>query len=147
NNSGHTPLDGPTEPDAAHETRASKRVVDRFVTQALIPGDPARLVDFVAPDCVQHSPGMSDGRAAWQQHAQRTGLRYVEVHLLIGQGDFVATLAEAESGGTSLAVIDLFRVSDGLIAEHWDVAEEITPASTWVNSGKFSRHAPDAASA
>ena len=36
-----------------------------------------------------------------------------------------------------LAVVDLYRVTDGRIVEHWDVSEEITPAETWVNTGKF----------
>ena len=36
-----------------------------------------------------------------------------------------------------MAVMDLFRVADGLIVEHWDVMEEILPEDQWVNSGKF----------
>jgi predicted SnoaL-like aldol condensation-catalyzing enzyme len=39
--------------------------------------------------------------------------------------------------GVDTAVIDLFRVADGRIVEHWDVMEEITPEETWVHSGKF----------
>jgi predicted SnoaL-like aldol condensation-catalyzing enzyme len=39
--------------------------------------------------------------------------------------------------GTDTAVIDLYRVADGRIVEHWDVTEPILPASEWVNSGKF----------
>ena len=39
--------------------------------------------------------------------------------------------------GADMAVIDLFRVENGLIVEHWDVMEEIPPVDEWVNSGKF----------
>ena len=39
--------------------------------------------------------------------------------------------------GIDTAAIDLFRVEDGLIVEHWDVMEEIMPPDQWVNSGKF----------
>jgi hypothetical protein len=46
-------------------------------------------------------------------------------------------MSEMTLAGVDTAVIDLFRVTDGRIVEHWDVMEEITPEETWVNSGKF----------
>lgn len=34
--------------------------------------------------------------------------------------------------------LDLWRVQDGKIAEHWDVMETIAPQDTWANdNGKF----------
>jgi predicted SnoaL-like aldol condensation-catalyzing enzyme len=137
NASGRTPLDGPTEPDEDHDTGTSKAVVSGFLDEALSPPDLSRLPAFVASDCAQHSAGVADGSAAWQRHLAETGLRYAERHLLVGQGDLVATLSKVISGGPDLAVVDLFRVHDGMVVEHWDVAEEIPPRSAWVNSGKF----------
>jgi predicted SnoaL-like aldol condensation-catalyzing enzyme len=64
-------------------------------------------------------------------------MSYDCVHLLVGRGDLVAALSEGRLAGSPMAVIDLFRVADGMIVEHWDVIEEITPEETWVNSGKF----------
>ncbi len=64
-------------------------------------------------------------------------MRYEQVHLVIGCGDFVAALSEMHLGDQPIAVIDLFRVADGKIVEHWDVMEDILPEDQWVNSGKF----------
>ena len=64
-------------------------------------------------------------------------LEYEEIALLVGQGNFVATLCRARWKDTPYAQADLFRIEDGLIVEHWDAAEPIGPESEWVNSGKF----------
>lgn len=133
---GHDQLDGPTEPGDA-DTDSSKKLVTRFVNEVLVPGAHDRVPEFVSDDCVQHRPGLADGSAAWQAAMESASHRCVELHLLIGRGDFVAALAEVESNGVRLAVIDLYRVDGDKIVEHWDVIEEITPESTWVNSGKF----------
>lgn len=134
---GRSQVDGSTEPTDLERTDANKDVVVRFVDEILIPGHHERLADVVASDVAQHSRGVGDGIDAWQAFAADASLRYVGRHKVVGSGDFVAVLAESERYGIRHAVIDLYRVADGLIVEHWDVVEEITPKDTWVNSGKF----------
>jgi predicted SnoaL-like aldol condensation-catalyzing enzyme len=41
-----------------------------------------------------------------------------------------------EPGTRGNAVIDIFRVQDGLIAEHWDVIQEV-PAESRNDNGMF----------
>lgn len=134
---GHTQLDGPSEPRDLELTDANKALVGRFVTEVMITGDYDRMSQFVAENCVQHRPGLADGRVAWQVANVASAVRCVELHLVVGCGDFVATLAEVEAAGARLAVIDLYRLAGDQIVERWDVIEEITDPSTWVNSGKF----------
>lgn len=62
---------------------------------------------------------------------------YDEIHRVIGSGNFVAAMSKRHVGDTDMAMIDLFRVEAGLIVEHRDVMEEITPEATRVDSGKF----------
>ena len=45
------------------------------------------------------------------------------------------TRGKMDLAGTKMTVIDLFRVEDGLIVEHWDVMEEILPEDQWMNFG------------
>jgi predicted SnoaL-like aldol condensation-catalyzing enzyme len=135
--SGRGQIDGPTEPTDLDRTDVNKQLVTRFVDEVLAPGAYDRLAEFVAPEIAQHSPGVADGIVALRAFAADASLRYIERHRILGCGSFVAVLAESERYGRRHAVIDLFRVADGMIAEHWDVTEEITPESTWVNSGKF----------
>ena len=68
---------------------------------------------------------------------QGLSMVYEEIHKVLGCGSSVAALSKMKLGDTDMAVIDLFRVDDGRIVEHWDVMEEIQPRETWVNSGKF----------
>jgi len=121
-------IDGPTAPDDRDRTAENKALVTSFLNEVLVAGNVDVLADHVSVDeFVQHNPQIT-GVAA--------GV-YTEVHRVIGCGSFVAALSKVNAGGTELAVVDLFRVNAGRIAEHWDVKEEILPEADWVNSGKF----------
>ena len=143
--SGRTQLDGPTvasDIEDLDKTEENKHLVARFINEVLIPADYSDLSQFMTVDLTQHNPDIADGIDAFRTAATDASLRYVELHNVIGSGNFVASLAETEtrapgSQTTHHAVIDLFRLENGQIVEHWDVMETITPQETWVNSGKF----------
>lgn len=135
--SGRTQLDGPTEATDPDKTEQNKRLVSRFINEVLIAGDHDRMDEFMTPDYAQHNPDTPDGIAPFTALAAETSLRYIELHNVIGSGNFVAALAESEFGGRRHAVIDVFRIENDRVVEHWDVIENITPEDTWVNSGKF----------
>ena len=141
--SGHTQVDGPTEPVNLDETEANKALVSRFVTEVLKTGEFETLSDYVSAErYIQHNPEIGDGLEGFGAFVdslieQGLSMVYEQIHKLIGCGDFVAVLSRVNLAGNEMAVIDLFRVEDGLIVEHWDVMEEILPADQWVNSGKF----------
>ena len=123
--SDRSQLDGPTEATDLDKTDANKRLITRFVNEVLIAGDYDRITDFMTVDCGQHNPGIRDGIAPIRAFAADASMRYIELHNVIGSGDFVAALAESEFYGKRHAVIDLFRVENDMVVEHWDVIEEI----------------------
>ena len=136
--SGHTSIDGPTEITDLDRTEANKAVVREMLTQVLMPGgDPSRIGEFIAEDYTQHNPDVADGLAAFAELAQvpNPPLVYDEIVLLVGQGNFVATLSKASWEGSPLAQVDVFRLADGKIVEHWDNSEPVPEHD--VNSGKF----------
>lgn len=141
--SGHTQVDGPTEVTDLDRTEENKALVAAFVEDVLRDGKADKLTDYVSAETyIQHNPAIGDGIEGLGEFlaslaADGKSMRYVDIHNVIGSGNFVAVLSEMELGGTAMAVIDLFRVADGLIVEHWDVMEEIVPKDQWVNSGKF----------
>ena len=141
--SGHSQVDGPTEVTDLDRTEANKDIVAGFLRDVLQGGDMDRVTEYISTETyIQHNPLVGDGLEglaafAAQLAADGQSMVYDEVHRVIGSGNFVASLSKMRLGDTDMAVIDLFRLEDGLIVEHWDVMEEITPKETWVNSGKF----------
>ncbi len=141
--SGHSMLDGPTEPTDLDKTDANKELVRNFMTDVLVNGNGDAIADYISAETyIQHSPTIGDGldglsAAMAALAAQGQSMVYNSIHNVIGCGNFVAALSQANMAGVDSAVIDLFRVEDGRIVEHWDVAEALTPKETWVNSGKF----------
>ena len=143
---GRTQVDGPTEISDLDKTEDNKQLVVRFVNEVLVAADYDRLSEFMTPDYAEHNLDIADDTASLQDFATESEMRYIELHKVVGAGNFVAILAESESDGKRRAAIDRFRLEHDKIVEHWDVREEITPEDTWVNSGKFSS-APAPASA
>jgi len=139
--SGHTSTDGATEVSDLDLTDENKALVRRLITDVLSRGgDPARMDDYVsAESCVQHSPAVADGLDAWRAEVMDSerSPHYDEIVLLIGQGNFVATLSRTTERGKPHAQADLFRLANGRVVEHWGTAEAVGPPTEWVNSGKF----------
>ncbi|MEM7001247.1 MAG: hypothetical protein AAF529_10700 [Pseudomonadota bacterium] len=126
-------IDGPTTPVDLHLTAANKQLVDELFAKVLLGGDGTLFEQYVdVGTCVEHA-GSSPSLLLQADAANR----YVKLHRLIGQGNFVATLTETLVDDKPGAHMDLFRIADNKIVEHWDVREEILPAAQWGNVGKF----------
>ena len=117
---GRTPLE---EANLAHVLAMYEAV--------LFPLDSRRVDDFIAPGYVQHStlaePGVAalkvwlDARAKDSPDARQT------IHRAFADGDHVIVHIELHRwpGDPGMAVVDIFRLEDGMIVEHWDVIQDI----------------------
>lgn len=133
-------IDGPTEVTDLDKTARNKRLVIEFIEYCLIDNRLDLLGDFVHPRCLQqHSPMIGDGLDAILQEfdPEHNKLSYQECVLAVGEGNFVATLNRTRWDKTDQCQCDLFRVDDGRIIEHWELAEPVPPREEWANSGKF----------
>ena len=139
--SGHTSADRPAEVTDLERTEENKALVRALIEDVLMPGENPHNIDryISSSQYVQHNREVADGLEHFEPLAldPNRPLNYDEIALLVGQGNFVATLCRANWEGAPYAQADLFRIEDGLIVEHWDAAEPIAPESEWVNSGKF----------
>lgn len=139
--SGHTSLDGPTEITDLEHTEANKTLVRGLIHDVLMEGGSSDNIDryISAETYIQHNAEVADGVEGFKAVAsiEPRSLVYDEIVLAVGQGNFVATLCKARWEGAPYAQVDLFRIEDGLIVEHWDNAEPVPPEDEWVNSGKF----------
>lgn len=140
--SGHTSTSGPTEIIDLDKTEENKELVRSLIEDALMEGgDPSKITDYIGDTYIQHNPEVADGREHFLKLATMPNrpLNYKEIVLLVGQGNFVATLCKANWNDGELiqdyAQVDIFRVENGKIVEHWDNVEPVPEVH--VNSGKF----------
>jgi predicted SnoaL-like aldol condensation-catalyzing enzyme len=119
---------------------ANLRLIEAVYEQVLKPLDAARVDEFFAADYIQHSP-----LAATGAEGLKAFLRWARAHSPAAQhrvqrlfvdGDHVIAHVHVivHPGERGRAVVDIFRIADGRVAEHWDVAQEI-PAEACNNNG------------
>ena len=140
NPSERTQVDGATEITDLDRTEENKVLVKTMFENCLFPGArPERIEDYFAEPYLQHNAEVGDGLTTVRRlsQAENRPLTYDEIVLTVGRGNFVATLCKANWEGNPLAQVDIVRLEDGKIVEHWDNFEYIPPRSEWINSGKF----------
>lgn len=96
--------------------------VDIFMKQRAIR---AAFEKHVATDYIQHSAGIANGRenaivALEAMFARLAGVTITVRHVLV-DGDHAAVHIRGESADRAYEVVDLFRLENGKIVEHWDV--------------------------
>ncbi|MEL1251399.1 nuclear transport factor 2 family protein [Aurantiacibacter gilvus] len=114
------------------QLEANKRLVYDMYRIVLQAGLADRAGEFIAEDYIQHNPNADQGLAGLQDYVRRTRPeREIEDRLelplihIMAEGNYV-TIAFLRSqvdadGQTYFSTwFDMFRIEDGLIAEHWD---------------------------
>lgn len=138
--SGRTSVDGPTEITDLDKTEANKAVVRRLITEGVMGRDMNAIRECISDKgYAQHGADMPDGVDAVVDVLGNDDLplSYDELFMMVGEGNFVATMCRITWEGQPHCQADLFRLEDGKIVEHWDAGEAIGPVETWNNSGKF----------
>jgi predicted SnoaL-like aldol condensation-catalyzing enzyme len=137
-------IDGPTNAEDLSKTDANKEMVRSFVDNILVNGKMDKLAGyFDGESYIQHNPQIGDklsglGAALEAMAKQGITMKYDLIHRVLGEGNFVLVVSEGSFGGAHTSFYDLFRVSKGKIAEHWDVVESIPSRDQWKNdNGKF----------
>ena len=136
NASGHTQIDGPTEPTHPEETDENKKIVRGYYETFHIGGDHSGTERYFAGDLmIRHEPGVRDGVSEFLHDVEELMKHRTidEIRLLVGQGDLVFVAARGTHEGDACAYIDLYRVEDGKIVEHWGFPEMVPPREQWRN--------------
>lgn len=140
NSSGRTQVDGATEITDLDVTEKNKAIVKSMLQDLLMPGGNINNAShYIHHDYIQHNNELGDGLDTFVHFlkAPNRCLWYQEMVLLVGCGNFVATLSRVSWEDQEYAQMDLFRLKNGLIIEHWDTAEPVPAKENLVNSGKF----------
>lgn len=96
--------------------------------------DLSALDKYFKEDYIQHNPMVPTGREALRQALLSMGLdkapkSKVEFARVSAEGDLVWLHTHAMWAGAESVIVDIFRVEDGKIAEHWDVIQAIPAKS------------------
>src|ERR1700724_513872 len=123
----------PAQPTSADEELATrnKAVVRDFYTTVLIGRDVDAAPRFLRPDYIQHNPQVPTGLKGFmdtfrERFAQKLPPDYKrELLNVVGDNDMVVVYVRqtwtGKDGQHHQALgFDMFRVQDGMIAEHWD---------------------------
>jgi predicted SnoaL-like aldol condensation-catalyzing enzyme len=117
---------------AGHSATANRALVLKAY-QALFGDHDLSAVDrYWAKDYIQHNPYMADGTEAVKQYVEKIGLLKgpkfkVEFLRVAAEGDLVFTQIRQPKMGDNpeMVIVDIFRVANGKIAEHWDVMQAV----------------------
>ena len=124
-------------------TEANIATFRRAIEEGWSKGDAAVINELFAPDFVEHQAGVGSGRAGVIGAAQALHAAFPDLRLtfedVVATGDMVwARLrgtgthegpfmgAPATGRRIDITVIDIVRVVDGRLVEHWGVADRLT---------------------
>jgi len=97
---------------------------------------------YVAEDYIQHNPHATDGRDAaiafLEPFYERNPTHRMTVHRVIVQDPYIVVHLHGQTGpqDRGAAAIDILRVENCLIAEHWDVTQPV-PETSANENGMF----------
>ena len=136
NRSGHTQVDGPTEPASLEATERNKATVREYYETVHIGGNHDRIRRYMSGETqIRHEPGVEDGVTAFERDlAVITRNRTIdEIGLLLGRGDFVFLVARGTHEGRPCLYVDLYRVEAGKLVEHRGFPEAVPPKEERIN--------------
>lgn len=114
----------------AQEEANLRLVLDMFEA-VLNPMDSGAVDRFIAPDYIQHNQQAEPGRDGLKHFLDmikaETPDAVHDVKRAFVDGDHVTVHYHVRRWpeDRGWAVIDIFRIEDGLVAEHWDVMQDI----------------------
>ena len=108
--------------------RSNKEIVQQFIDEVFNAWDLSALDKFMRDDYRQHSPEVKNGKEGFKEFASKFFEIKPHMHVfkMAEDGDTVFVFFKCTFGnGTAAKVCDIYRLEDGLLAEHWDVVQPI----------------------
>jgi predicted SnoaL-like aldol condensation-catalyzing enzyme len=118
------------------QLEANKKTVREWHELAINQCKPEEAVaKYLGPYYRQHNPGAGDGPEPFIATVKRIAQNFPDFRMeskrIIAEGDYVVLHSHLvlKPGDRGMAVVDIFRLENGKIVEHWDVVQEVPEPS------------------
>jgi predicted SnoaL-like aldol condensation-catalyzing enzyme len=113
-------------------TDQNKKLVRDFYELAFNQHKPREATQkYVDEKYIQHNPFVANGAEPFYSHFERYFEKHPKSHVVfshvLSEDDLVVLHLNSKADEEDLgrAIVDIFRVENGKIVEHWDVAQDV----------------------
>jgi len=113
----------------------NKQIVLDFYKNAIGKADSTYASQALRDDYIQHNPSVKSGKdgflemIAFLKQLPKPDNPQKPFTRVISEDNYVVLHFEVEFAGQKKTVLDLYRLDNGLIAEHWDAIKESAPST------------------
>jgi predicted SnoaL-like aldol condensation-catalyzing enzyme len=124
------------------QLESNKRVATEFYDAAINRKDFAAASQYLGSSYRQHNPTAADGAEGLRAFIDFLKTRFPnqrgDIKRVIAEGDLVVLHVHSTRGDATpgRAIVDIFRIENGKVVEHWDVIQDI-PAQAANANGMF----------
>jgi predicted SnoaL-like aldol condensation-catalyzing enzyme len=119
--------------DSLNQTAVNKKMVADFYQELFGDKNPAAIDQYIGSTYIQHNPSLPDGKEALKQGVavwfKGQPKDTIDVQHLGADGNFVYIHTKSRMGNKTVSILDIFRVDNGKITEHWDIIQEVPAKS------------------
>ncbi|QEC78883.1 nuclear transport factor 2 family protein [Mucilaginibacter ginsenosidivorax] len=117
----------------------NKQLVLTAITDVFVNRDISAFDKYFSPDYVQHNPIFPNGTDGVKQSIPSLPPDFsYEPGVITENGDIVMIHGRYKNWlGKTMIAVDIFKVKNGRLIEHWDVMQEEVPAEKSVNGNSM----------
>jgi predicted SnoaL-like aldol condensation-catalyzing enzyme len=120
------------------QARRNKEFIMRYYDLALNKKDFAAARACIGPYYRQHSTYGADGPEGLGEFVEWAKVNLPDLHVdfvrIISDGDYVLMHNRGHNSPGTKAVVDIFRIEDGKVVEHWDVLQDVPQSAKNANT-------------
>ena len=122
-------------PAFAADLEVNKKIVVDFYEKGLNQKDYDAAAKYFGPRYIQHNPGAANGPEGFKRLVgflkEKFPASHNEIKRVIAEGDLVVLHVHStrQPGERGRAIVDIFKVENGKIVEHWDVIQDVPEKS------------------